>query len=97
MGKIQVDLSGELDESANNSPPAKFTEGLPSVSRAKTDVLKYADRVQFSFTNVPKPIKEQFAALAREKGITQKELLYHCLRAGGLSIPRPSEIDGRRR
>ena len=53
--------------------------------------------MQFSFTNVPKPIKEAFAAEAQKRGVTQKELLYECLRAGGISIPETSEIDGRRR
>ncbi|MCY4208213.1 MAG: hypothetical protein OXD29_09730, partial [Roseovarius sp.] len=29
--------------------------------------------------------------------LTKKELLYDCLRAGGISIPDSTEIDGRRR
>jgi len=74
-----------------------MTAPLPSVSRAESSALKDAPRVQFSFTNVPEPIKEAFAQEARKCGLTKKELLYECLRAGGIDIPKSTDIDGRRR
>lgn len=94
----------KLDIKLDDGPPedtstrlGSLTNGLPSVSRSKKDALKYAERVQFSFTNVPKPIKDMFAEEARRRGITQKELLFHCLRAGGIDVPDIIDIDGRRR
>ncbi len=76
---------------------ARLAAPLPSVSKAKSTALKDAPRVQFSFTNVPKPIKEAFALEAQKRGVTQKELMYECLRAGGIDIPDAAEIDDRRR
>ena len=67
------------------------------ITSVSASSLKDAPRVQFSFTNVPKPIKEAFASEAQKRGMTQKELLYDCLRSGGIHIPKTSEIDGRRR
>lgn len=71
--------------------------GLPSVSKAKSAALKDAPRVQFSFTSVPKPIKDAFDQEAKKRGLSKKELLYACLRSGGIEIPDSEEIDGRRR
>lgn len=97
MAKINVNLDDdqEIDDSAQRL--RKLAAPFPSVSRAKFSALKDAPRVQFSFTNVPKPIKEAFVAEAQKRDVTQKELLYECLRAGGLDIPDAAEIDGRRR
>lgn len=97
MAKISVDLNDELDR---DEPPASLKElagSLPSVSKAKSGALRDAPRVQFSFTNVPKPIKDAFDREAERRGIGKKELLYSCLRLGGLDIPEKDEIDGRRR
>ena len=91
--QITHDLDG--DDSARKLK--ELAAPLPSVSKAKSTALKDAPRVQFSFTNVPKPIKEAFATEAQKRGLTQKELLYECLRAGGINIPDTAEIDGRRR
>lgn len=96
MPKLDIKLDVEPTDNAT-SPLETLTQGLPSVSRSKKEVLKYAERVQFSFTNVPKPIKEMFVEEAQRRGITQKELLFHCLRAGGINVPDAIEIDGRRR
>ena len=97
MAKVSVNLDDDLDGDDNAQKLKELSAPLPSVSRAKSSALKDAPRVQFSFTNVPKPIKEAFAAEAQKRNITQKELLYECLRAGGINIPAISEIDGRRR
>lgn len=97
MAKVSVNLEDEPDRDEGAQKLKKLTAPLPSVSKAKSLALKDAPRVQFSFTNVPKPIKEAFAKEARDRQITQKELLYECLRAGGIDIPDTSEIDGRRR
>lgn len=97
MGKVSVNLEDDLDIEDSARKLKEMTAPLPSVSKAKSTALKDAPRVQFSFTNVPKPIKEAFAAEAKKRQLTQKELLYECLRAGGLEIPAISEIDGRRR
>lgn len=96
MAKLEVKLD---DEIAGDIVPSldTLTKGLPSVSRSKKDGLKYAERVQFSFTNVPRPIKDMFVEEAQRRGITQKELLFHCLRAGGIDVPEAIEVDGRRR
>lgn len=97
MAKVSVNLDDDLDEDNSSQKLRDIAAPLPSVSKAKSAALRDAPRVQFSFTNVPKPIKEAFAAEAQKRGVTQKELLYECLRAGGISIPETSEIDGRRR
>ena len=97
MGKVSVNLEDDLDIEDSARKLKEIAAPLPSVSKAKSSALKDAPRVQFSFTNVPKPIKEAFAAEAKKRQLTQKELLYECLRAGGLEVPAISEIDGRRR
>jgi len=97
MAKVSVDLDDDRDEEDDARKLKALAAPLPSVSKAKSSALKDAPRVQFSFTNVPKPIKEAFAAEARKRGVTQKELLYECLRAGGIRIPTTTEMDGRRR
>ena len=97
MAKVSVNLDDDLDADDSSKKLKAMTAPLPSVSRAKSSALKDAPRVQFSFTNVPQPIKEAFAAEADKRGITKKELLYHCLRAGGIDVPEATEIDGRRR
>lgn len=97
MAKVSVNLDDDLDGKENSRKLKAMTATLPSVSRAKSSALKDAPRVQFSFTNVPEPIKEAFSQEARKRGVTKKELLYECLRAGGISIPDSTEIDGRRR
>ena len=97
MAKVSVNLEDELDDDGSVRKIKEMAAPLPSVSRAKSSALKDAPRVQFSFTNVPKPIKEAFVAEAKKRRLTQKELLYECLRAGGLDIPANADIDGRRR
>jgi len=97
MAKVSVNLDDNLDGDDSARKIKKLAAPLPSVSKAKSFALKDAPRVQFSFTNVPKPIKEAFAAEAKKRQLTQKELLYECLRAGGIDIPANAEIDGRRR
>lgn len=97
MAKVSVNLDDDLVGDDGFQRLKEIAAPLPSVSKAKSSALKDAPRVQFSFTNVPKPIKEAFAAEAEKRGLTQKELLYECLRAGGIDIPETSQIDGRRR
>ena len=97
MAKVSVNLDDDLDGDNSAQKLKNLAAPLPSVSRAKSSALKDAPRVQFSFTNVPRPIKEAFASEAQKRGVTQKELLYECLRAGGIDIPEAREIDGRRR
>jgi hypothetical protein len=97
MAKVSVSLDDDLDGDDSARKLKELAAPLPSVSKAKSSALKDAPRVQFSFTNVPKPIKEAFAAEAQKRRLTQKELLYECLRAGGIAIPDTAEIDGRRR
>lgn len=97
MAKVSVSLDDDLDGDDSARKLKELAAPLPSVSKAKSSAMKDAPRVQFSFTNVPKPIKEAFAFEARKRGMTQKELLYECLRAGGIDIPDAVEIDGRRR
>jgi hypothetical protein len=99
MAKIDINLD---DLSEETTPPVKeklqaLAAPLPSPHRAKIHSLRDAPRVQFAFSNVPKPIKDSFVAAAKKRGVTQKEFLYDCLRAGGLSIPSNKEIDGRKR
>lgn len=97
MAKVSVNLDDDLDGDDRTQKLKAMAAPLPSVSKAKYSALKDAPRVQFSFTNVPKPIKEAFASEAQRRGVSQKELLYQCLRAGGINIPDAVEIDGRRR
>lgn len=97
MAKVSVNLDDDLNDGADSRKLKELAAPLPSVSRAKSSALKDARRVQFSFTNVPEPIKEAFALEARRRGLTKKGLLYECLRAGGIDIPDSAEIDGRRR
>lgn len=97
MAKVSVNLDDDLDGDDSAQKIKALAAPLPSVSKAKSSALRDAPRVQFSFTNVPKPIKEAFAAEAKKRQLTQKELLYACLRSGGIDIPANEEIDGRRR
>ena len=97
MAKVSVNLDDDLDSDDSVQKLKELSAPLPSVSKAKSTALKDAPRVQFSFTNVPKPIKEAFALEAQKSGLTQKELFYECLRSGGINIPDTAEIDGRRR
>ena len=97
MAKISVTLADELEPAETPAKLKEMAEHLPSISRAKSGALRDAPRVQMSFTNVPKPIKDAFDAEADRRGIGKKELLYTCLRLGGLPIPEQDEIDGRRR
>lgn len=97
MAKVSVNLDEDLDGEDSARKLRELTAPLPSVSRAKSSALKDSPRVQFSFTNVPQPIKEAFAAEARKRQLTKKELLYECLRAGGIDIPATEEFDGRRK
>lgn len=97
MAKVSVSLDDDREDEDQVRKLKELSTALPSVSRAKSTALKDAPRVQFSFTNVPRPIKEAFAAEAQKRRVTQKELLYECLRAGGIEIPESLEIDRRRR
>jgi len=97
MAKISVDLE---DGPGSDGPSEKVRElaaALPSVSGARAGALRDAPRVQLSFTNVPKPIKDAFDREAARRGMGKKELLYSCLRLGGIGIPDGDGIDGRRR
>ena len=97
MAKVSVSLDDDLDDDVDAAKVKELAAPLPSVSKAKSTALKDAPRVQFSFTNVPKPIKDAFVAEAKNRKISMKEMLYECLRAGGIAIPDNTEIDGRRR
>lgn len=97
MAKVSVTLDDDLEDDGGSKKLMELAAPLPSVSKAKSYALKDAPRVQLSFTNVPEPIKNAFAREARSRGLTKKELLYECLRAGGIDIPNSEEIDGRRR
>ena len=97
MAKVSVNLEDDFYDDGTAAMVKELAAPLPSVSKAKTAALKDAPRVQFSFTNVPKPIKDAFAAEAKKRKLTKKEMLYECLRAGGINIPDSAEIDGRRR
>ncbi len=97
MAKVSVNLEDDFDNDEAATKVRELAAPLPSVSKAKSAALKDAPRVQFSFTNVPKPIKDAFDQEAKKRGISKKELLYECLRTGGIEIPEISEIDGRRR
>ena len=97
MAKVSVNLDDDLEDEAGSRKLKELAAPLPSVSKAKSSALKDAPRVQFSFTNVPEPIRDAFAHEASKRGLTKKELLYECLRAGGINIPDSAEIDGRRR
>ena len=97
MPKVSVNLEDSPPPDANVEKVREMAASLPSVSRAKSNALKDAPRVQFSFTNVPRPIKDAFDLEAQRRGMTKKELLYECLRSGGIEIPGNTEIDGRRR
>ena len=97
MAKVSVNLEDDFESDEAATKVREMAAPLPSVSKAKSAALKDAPRVQFSFTNVPKPIKDAFDEEAQRRGISKKELLYECLRAGGIMIPKTAEIDGRRR
>ncbi|MCY4328355.1 MAG: hypothetical protein OXC53_12355 [Rhodobacteraceae bacterium] len=101
MAKISVDLSDtDTQTSQETADIDRLAMALPSSSRARRAALsaelRAAPRVQFAFSQVPKPIKDKFVAAAKERGITMKELLYDCLRAGGIDIPISTDIDRRR-
>lgn len=97
MAKVSVNLEDDFDSDEVTIKVRELAAPLPSVSKAKSAALKDAPRVQFSFTNVPKPIKDAFDREAQKRCLSKKELLYACLRAGGIEIPDAEELDGRRR
>lgn len=97
MAKVSVNLEDDVSDDEGPAKLRALTASLPSVAKAKSYALKDAPRVQFSFTNVPKPIKDAFDAEAERRGLTKKELLYTCLRLGGIDIPEVDQIDARRR
>lgn len=98
--KISVDLDDDdlaAEEAAETAKVKKLAANRPSVHRAKMDGLRSAKRVQFSFSQVPEPIKLMFMEEAERRGMGMKEFLFHCLREQGLDIPPYDEIDARRR
>lgn len=97
MAKVSVNLDDDIDDDGMAAKVKEMAAPLPSVSKAKSSALKDAPRVQLAFSNVPAPIKKAFEAEAKRRKITMKELLYDCLRAGGIAIPDTVEIDARRR
>ncbi len=86
-----------LDDAALAAKLAELAEGLPSPARARKEQLKRAPRLNWTFNNIPAPIKTAFEAEARARGMTMKAFFLHCLRAGGLDIPAYEDMDGRRR
>ena len=97
MAKVSVNLEDDHEGDEVSARVRELAAPLPSVSKARSAALKDAPRVQFSFTNVPKPIKDAFDREAERRGVSKKELLYECLRFGGIEIPGTDQIDGRRR
>ena len=97
MAKVSVNLEDDLDGDDSARKIKEMAAPFPSVSRAKSSALKDAPRVQFLVHKCSQAEKEAFAAEAKKRRLTQKELLYECLRAGGLDIPANADIDGRRR
>lgn len=99
-GKISVNL-GEGDAADQDATETavlrKLATGRPSVSQARKQGWKDVERTGWSFTNIPVPIKDMFAAEAKKRGMGMKQFLYHCFRAGGLDIPPDEELDARRR
>jgi len=74
MAKISVDLGG-IAPSAEAPKLKEIAVPLPSVNKAKASALKAAPCVQFSFTNVPKPTEDAFAAEAKRRNLSQKALI----------------------
>lgn len=99
MGKGLTINLGETDEHSfeeDNSKLKQMAEGLPSANEAKKLSIKRAPRTQLAFSQVPVPIKKAFEQAAKDKNMTMKNFLYYCLRAGGVDIPDPLDIDARR-
>ena len=98
MVKLKINLGEETNiEAAEEEKLKELAAPLPSPKKAEDYSLRRAERVQFAFSNVPRPIKEAFAKEAKKRKITQKELLYICLRKCGIEIPEYLAIDARRR
>lgn len=70
---------------------------LPSASKTRAEYLRGAPRVQFGFSGFPGPLKDEFDALAEERGMSKKALLFDALRLAGLDIPKGFVTDQRRR
>lgn len=110
MGKISVVLDeDEKDIAHSNDDEAdsviedlgklrQMAAGLPSMSKSKAHFFKSAPRVTWTFTAIPKPIKEMAVAEAERRGMTLKAFFLHCLReGGGLDIPPYEDLDARHR
>jgi len=103
MGKISVDLTDDkpsvepLKSATEDAKLKALASGLPSAGKARSEGLKYAERVNWSFTNIPAPVKARTIEKAAEMQMGIKEFFYHCLRLGGVEIPDYEDIDGRRR
>lgn len=101
MGKVSIDLDDSVGQGyetvSERAVLAELAVGLPSVGKARLEHFRHAERVIWSFSQVPVVVKKMAEVKAREKGMGLKEFLYHCLRLGGVDIPEYSKMDGRRR
>ena len=99
MGKkISINLDDDELEvlPVTSDKVTAMAASLPSAHKARVQALKEAERTQFAFSQIPKPIKTMFEKEAKRRGMLLKEYLFFCLKAGGLDIPDYNEIDGRR-
>ena len=88
MAKVSVNLDDDLDGDDSARKLKELSAPLPSVSKAKSTALKDAPRVQFSFTNVPKPIKDHCVAVEGSDHFHDPEyLIAHCVDSQGYDRP----------
>ena len=65
-----------------------LTQKLPSQRNARYIAIRNSPRVQMNLTGVPSIIRDWIKELSIEKGITQKELIFHALNETyGFDIP----------
>ncbi|WP_395378076.1 hypothetical protein [Marinicella sp. W31] len=75
----------------------KLTEGIPSTSKARLEIFDNSEREFWTFSAIPKVIKDMADERAKELKMGKKEFLYHCLRKGGLNLPEYVDIHGNRK
>lgn len=74
-------------EEASAGKPSPYTSDLREKLRKKK---------QFTFSDIPTFIIDEYARLQKEAGMNKREFLYHLLREKGAAIPPYETMDGRK-
>lgn len=77
MAKVSVNLDDYFDRDDSAYKIKELASPVPSVSHAKSSALKDTPRVQFSFTNVPKPTKDSLFSEEKKRRLIKIFIYQH--------------------